>query len=158
TPLRPVLQPALGFPVRATSECPAAIAQAPCGIPVVGLGYLGPLTESVLGELPKALPELGTGGPAVVLLHAMPSPVGLAEPGTFTEAALDPLSGRSVYLALGHGHKRYVHPVEAHERALSFVAASPGSLEYIHETDFHREHPRGAILVTVGDDGRFSLE
>jgi hypothetical protein len=41
--------------------------------------------------------------------------------------------------------------------AAKFVCASPGSLEYIHETDFHLEDPRGALLVDVLEDGRFEV-
>jgi len=90
------------------------------------------------------------------LLHAMRSPFDtMAEPGTFTEGALDALSKRNVYLALGHGHRRTISA--GVDRPARFVAASPGSLEYIHETDFHLEDPRGAILVDVLEDGSFSV-
>jgi DNA repair exonuclease SbcCD nuclease subunit len=159
-PLRPVLTPGLSLPDEASETRPAALVRAPGGVLVVGLGYLGPLTEPVLAELPRVLPDLGADAeaPAIVLLHAMPSPVSPAEPGTFTEPALDGLAGRHVYLALGHGHRRYLRPPEAHERPQTFVAASPGSLEYVHESDFHLDDARGAFLVTVRDDGRFAVE
>lgn len=178
-PLRPVLEhrgarpeqhpgarPEIAFPADETAERPAGRAVAPGGIPIVGLGYLGSRTDEVLEALPGLLPELGVGAPgrpspAIVLLHAMRSPTrhspqdGGAEPGTFTTAALAGLAERNVYLALGHGHRRVVSA--GRDAPASFAYASPGSLEYIHETDFHLEDPRGALLVDVDDDGRFTV-
>jgi DNA repair exonuclease SbcCD nuclease subunit len=155
-PLRPVLSPSISWPADETKERPAGRAVAHGGITILGMGYLGPRTEEILRALPDLEPSLGENGPAIVLLHAMRSPFDtLAEPGTFTEGALDSLSRRNVYLALGHGHRRTISA--GVERPARFVAASPGSLEYIHETDFHLEDPRGAILVDVLEDGSFSV-
>lgn len=151
-PLRPVLHPTLAWPADETDERPAGRAVAPGGLPIYGLGYLGARTEEVLRALPDVAPDLGSQAPGIVLLHAMRSPIpGVAEPGTFTDAALAGLARRNVYLALGHGHRRSISTVEP----ARFVVASPGSLEYIHETDFHLEDPRGAILVDVTEDGQF---
>lgn len=153
-PLRPVTHPALGWPADETPDRPAGRAVGPGGIPIYGMGYLGARTEDVLRALPDLVPSLGTEGPAIVLLHAMRSPVvATPQPGTFTDGALAGLAERNVYLALGHGHRRVVSSVEASR----FVCASPGSLEYIHETDFHLEDPRGALLVDVQEDGRFEV-
>jgi DNA repair exonuclease SbcCD nuclease subunit len=157
TPLRPAFTPGLDLPWEPTADRPAGRALAPGGIPIYGLGYLGPRTDEVLQALPEKVPELGMEGPAIVLLHAMRSPVAVAEPGTFTDAGLRALAPRNVYLALGHGHRRHVAPDDACERPARFVTASPGSLEYIHETDFHMEDPRGALLVDVMEDGRFQV-
>jgi hypothetical protein len=162
-PLRPVFSPAPSWPADVTPERPAGRAVTPGGLPIYGMGYLGARTDEVLRALPELVPDLGRSGPAIVLLHAMRSPTPVAEPGTFTEGSLEGLARRNIYIALGHGHRRTISAGVVVDGVpgsgpAPFVWASPGSLEYVHETDFHLEDPRGAILVSVLDDGRFEVQ
>lgn len=72
---------------------------------VYGLGYLGRAAGQKLQELADALPADKTN---IVLLHAMVGRMGGELIGSIPKGDVACLQERVAYLALGHGHNRYV--------------------------------------------------
>lgn len=72
---------------------------------VYGLGYLGRVAADKLQELAENLPEEKTN---ILLLHAMVGRMGGEMIGSIPKGDVACLKEKVTYLALGHGHNRYV--------------------------------------------------
>ena len=94
--------------------CTGCYIDLPENVRVYGMGYLGRAAGSKLSELALELPEDKTN---IVLLHAMVGRMGGELIGSIPKADVACLKERVAYLALGHGHNRYV--VEKLQRELT---------------------------------------
>ncbi len=108
------------------------------GVRVVGLGYLGAATRSLIDQAAEALAALPPAEAAVVLLHAAVDKMG-ADMAGVSRAGFAALEAACDYVALGHGHARQI------EGKLH----TPGAPEFVHAGE--AAEAKGHFIVTLAD-------
>ncbi|HBY20155.1 MAG: hypothetical protein A2Y24_00745 [Clostridiales bacterium GWE2_32_10] len=110
---------------------------------IVGLGYPGATASTMVERLSKQIPE-NTKKPIITLLHSGIDKFVTEGMGGLREEELEPVIGKSDYIALGHIHNRYENKEKKY--------FNPGSIENVKVESLSRRkenNDKGFYIVNI---------